>query len=369
MLNNDESNQAPINELYFDVLGINNNVNGRIGRQSSSKGGILGRFDGLDMGYQVSDWFKINMATGYQVTSVYKSADTDAFFRGVRADFGTFFNAWDFSLYYIKQDEGDIVGREAVGTEFRFFHPRGSLFGLIDRDIMFDITNTILLNGSLTITKDTSLNATVDIRQSPILTARNALQGQPYLSVEEMLTAFTEEQILQIAQDRTARTKTYIIGLSHAFTEKYTLNMDLTSTSTEATETSAGIDAYPATGPDYYFNTQLIGTSIFKDNDTNIVGISASDTETVTSQAVLWNYRVPVSRNLRINPRLSVAKRDNIDGSTQSVYGVSYKMDYRWGRNTTLDLELNTETSDKTLVTGEEKNKVYFINVGYQHNF
>jgi len=44
-------------------------------------------------------------------------------------------------------------------------------------------------------------------------------------------------------------------------------------------------------------------------------------------------------------------------------------MDYRWGRNTTLDLELNTETSDKTLVTGEEKNKVYFINVGYQHNF
>jgi tetratricopeptide (TPR) repeat protein len=369
LLNDQQSNLAPINELYFDILDVSNNINGRIGRQSSSKGGVLGRFDGLDMGYQVSDWFKINMTTGYQVTSVYHSADTDAFFGGVRADFGTFLNAWDFSLYYIKQHEGDVVGREAVGTEFRYFHPRRSLFGLIDHDILFDITNTILLNGSLSLTQSTSLNATVDIRQSPILTARNALQGQPFVSVEEMLTAFSEEEILQIAQDRTAETKTCIIGISHTFTDQYTLNADLTSTRTAATEASAGIEENPATGTDYYFNTQLVGTSVFKDNDTNIVGLSASETDRVSSQSVLWNYRVPVGRSLRLNPRLSVANRDNVDGSSQNVYGVAFKMDYRWSRNTSLDLELSAETSDKTLVTGEEKNKVYFINAGYQYNF
>jgi hypothetical protein len=369
LLDDQTSNLTPISELYFDILDIDNNINGRIGRQSSSKGGVLGRFDGFDAGYQLSDWVKINMTLGYQVTSVYHSADTDAFFTGLRADLGTFLNAWDISLYYIKQNEGNMAGREAIGTEFRYFHPRRSLFGLIDHDILFDITNTILLNGSLTLTPDTILNGTIDIRQSPILAARNALQGQSYESIDEMLTAFTEQEILRIAEDRTAEVKTYILGISHAFSEKYALNTDITATTVSATRASAGIEAMPATGTDYYFNTQLVGTGVFKQNDTNIVGLSANNTDTLESQALNWNYRVPINRSFRINPRLSLAQRDNADGSSQNIYGVSFKMDYRWSRNTSMEIELSNEISDKTLVAGEEKNKVYYINIGYHHNF
>ncbi len=369
LLADNQSNEAPINELYVDVLDIKNHLNGRIGRQSSSKGGVLGRFDGLDAGYQMSDWFKVNMTAGYQVTSVYHSADTDSFFRGVRFDFGTFFNAWDFSLYYIKQDEGDIVGREAVGTEFRYFHPRRSLFGLIDHDILFDITNTILLNGSWSVTSDTSLNATIDIRQSPILTVRNALQGQTFTSINEMLTVFTEAEILQIAQDRTAEVKTFILGVSHTLSESYSMNIDITSTTISATKTSAGVDGLPETGPDYFVNTQLVGTSVFTQNDTSIIGLNFSNTSTSDSTSVQWNYRIPVTQNLRMNPRISATQRDNTDGSSQNIWGLAYKMDYRWKRNTSLEFEFGSETSDKTLVAGEEKNQVYFLNLGYQYNF
>ncbi|HEY9051974.1 MAG TPA: outer membrane protein assembly factor BamD [Gammaproteobacteria bacterium] len=369
LIDENDSNKAPINELYVDVLDVQNNLNGRLGRQSSSKGGVLGRFDGLDAGYQISDWLKLNMTTGYHVDSVYESANTDTFFRGVRFDFGTFFNAWDFSLYYIKQDEGDIVGREAVGTEFRYFHPRASLFGLIDHDILFDVTNTILLNGSWTVTNETTLNATIDIRQSPILTARSALQGQTFTSINEMLGSFTEDEILQIAQDRTAEVKTYIIGVSHLLSDTYTINVDVTATSISATEASAGIDALPESGPDYFINTQLVGASIFKQNDTSIVGLNFSDTSTTSSTSLQWNYRIPVTQNLRMNPRISVTQRDNNDGSSQNILGLAYKMDYRWKRNTSFEFEVGSESSDKTLVAGDEKNQVYFLNLGYQYNF
>ena len=369
LLDSNSGNKAPLSELYVDVLDINNKLNGRLGRQSSSKGGVLGRFDGLDAGYQVSDWFKINLTTGYQVTSVYHSADTDTFFNGIRADFGTFMNAWDFSIYYIKQNECDIVGREAVGTEFRYFHPGQSLFGLIDHDIKFDITNTILLNGTWTLANQTSINATIDIRQSPILTARNALQGQTFTSINQMLTSFTEDEILQIAMDRTAETKTIILGVSHPLSEQYTLNADLTATRYSATTASAGVEATPATGTDYYFNTQLVGTSIFKQNDTNITGLSYSQTSTSDTLSLLWNYRIPVTQNFRLNPRLSLARRDNSNDTQQSIYGTALKMDYRWGRNTSLEFEFGLETSNRTLVSGEENNEVYFLNLGYQHSF
>ena len=369
LLEEDVSNQVPINELYMDVLDIKNHLNGRVGRQSSSKGGLLGRFDGLDAGYQMSDWFKINVTTGYQVESVYHSADTDTLFKGMRFDFGTFFNALDFSVYYITQNEGDMVGREAVGAEFRYFHPRRSLFALIDHDIMFDVTNTILINGSWSVTNDTSLNASIDIRQSPILTVRNALIGQTFTSIDEMLNIYTEEEILQIAQDRTAEVKTYILGVSHILSESYTLNVDVTSTTMSATAASAGVEALPETGPDYFVITQLVGTSIFTENDTSIVGLNLTNTSTSESASLQWNYRIPVTLNLRINPRIALTKRDNIDGSSQNILGLAYKMDYRWKRNTSLEFEFGSESSDKTLVAGDEKNQVYFLNVGYQYNF
>lgn len=367
--NSDEHSKAPINELYIDVLGFKNQINGRLGRQTTNKGGVFGRFDGLDAGYQLSDWFKLNLTTGFQVPSIYHSADSDAFFTSVRGDFGTFLNAWDFSLYYMKQQQGEIIGREAIGSEFRYFHPKRSLFGLIDHDILFDQTNTFLLTGTWVTDNRVTLNASIDFRQSPLLSVRNALQSQTFESIDEMLQSFSEDQVLQIADDRTAKVKSYIAGISYPLSDSYTLSSDLSSTRISATTASAGVEAFPATGPDYYLNTQLVGTSVFTDNDSNITGLSYSSTDASDTLTLRWNYRVSVQQNLRLNPRLSIAKRDNSNNTSQSIFGAAFKLDYRWGRRTSFEIELGGESSDRTLVTGDEKNKLYFFNLGYQHNF
>ncbi len=364
-----EGNDVPINELYFDALSIEHNASIRIGRQRSNKGGVFGRFDGIDTGYQMTDWVKMNLTTGYLVPNTTESANKDEFFTSLRADLGTFFNAWDFSLYYMKQANGDITGREAIGSEFRYFHPQRSLFGLVDHDILFDKTNTILLNGSWTTDRKTSFNATIDLRQSPLLTTQNALQGQTFTSIDDMLNSFTETEVLQIAQDRTSSVKTFILGVSQPLSDDYTLNADITSSKISATDASAGVEAFPATDTEYYFSSQLIGNHVFKQNDSSIIGVNYNDTTTSKTTSLRWNYRIPVSQMLRFNPRISIAERDNTDDTSQSILGLAFKMDYRWNRRTSFEFEFSSESSDKTLVSGQEKNDIYFLNMGYHYTF
>lgn len=368
-MNKDEGNDVPINELYFDALSIRHNASIRVGRQRSNKGGVFGRFDGIDTGYQLTELLRINLTTGYLVPSTTQSANKDEFFTSLRADLGTFFNAWDFSLYYMKQDNGEISGREAIGTEFHYFHPQRSLFGLVDHDILFDKTNTILLNGTWTTDSKTTFNATIDLRQSPLLTTQNALQSQPFSSVDEMLASFSEDEIIQIAEDRTARVNTFILGVSQPLSDDYTLNADITSSKISATEASAGVEAIPATDTEYFFSTQLVGSHLFKQNDSSIIGVNYNDTTTSETTSLRWNYRIPVSQMLRLNPRISIAERDNSDDTSQSILGLAFKMDYRWKRNMSFEFELSSESSDRTLVSGEEKNDIYFISLGYHYTF
>ena len=366
---NNESNELPINEVYFDALDIKNNANARVGRQRTNKGGVFGRFDGIDTGYQVNDWVKVNFTTGYLVPSITESANTDAFFTSFKVDFGTFFNAWDFSLYYMQQDEGEVSAREAIGTEFRYFHPRRSLFGLIDHDILFDETNTILLNGSWTLPNKVSLNGAIDIRQSPLLTIQNALQGQPFETIKDMLNSFSEDLLLDFASDRTAEVKTFIVGMSMPLSKSYTFNTDITSSKISATDASAGVEAFPATDTEYFVNAQLVGNHMFKQNDSSIVGINYNDTTHNNTLTLRWNYRLPYTQKIRLNPRVSIATRDNDDDTSQSIVGLAFKMDYRRDRHTSFEVELNSETSDKSLVSGQEKNDLFYINIGYHHNF
>lgn len=367
--NDSEGNEVPINELYIDALSIEHNASIRLGRQRSNKGGVFGRFDGIDTGYQMAEQLKMNLTTGYLVPKTTQSANKDEFFTSLRADLGTFFNAWDFSLYYMKQTNGEITGREAIGSEFRYFHPQRSLFGLVDHDILFDKTNTILLNGSWTTNSKTSFNATIDLRQSPLLTTQSALQGQTFTSVDDMLNSFSEDEIIQIAQDRTARVKTFIFGVSQPLSENYTLNADITSSKISATDASAGVEAFPETDTEYFFSSQLIGSHVFRQNDSSIFGINYNDTTTSNTTSLRWNYRIPISQMLRLNPRISIAERDNSDDTTQSILGLAFKMDYRWNRRTSLEFEFSSESSDKTLVTGQEKNDIYYFSLGYHYTF
>ena len=362
-----------VSSLYFDITGVESGLYGRIGRHSVSKDGVLGRMDGAQLSYKVNDYFKVNTVAGYVVDDTEKSANSDKFFSGLSVDLGTFFNAWDFNVYYIKQMDGEITGREAVGSEMRYFHPKRTLFTLVDYDVMFKEMNTVLAIGNWQFDNKVQLNATVDIRKSPVLTTANALTGGDVLTTEELLLSMTEEDIRQLAIDQTPTSKTFILGVNNPISENYQLSSDVTMTNLSSSITGStsvgGSTTLPGTDDEFYYNVQLIGTSIFIENDSSIFGLRYSDTDRAKTASVNANLRFPVGRSWRINPRLRYDQLELTNGTDQKISALALRIDYRLKRNLSFELDMGGENSDQALDDTTNETRSYFVNVGYRYDF
>ena len=356
-----------VSSLYFDVVDLKNNLSGSIGRQSSSKGGILGRFDGIQLGYQLNDWLKLNTVAGLVVENTDKSANSDKSFVGISTDLGAFLNAWDFNVYYIQQNDGAIIGRQAIGSEIRYFHPNRTLFTLVDYDTMFKELNTLLAIGNWRFENKVEVNATLDIRKSPILTTSNALQGRTEQSIDELLISLTEDEIKKLALAQTATSKSFTIGVNNPLNNQYQLSNDFTI-SRLSSSFSAGVPV-PATGNEYFYNIQLTGNDVFKDGDSAIFGARYSDTSTAKTTSLSSSLRLPLATMWRINPRFRIDFRKNNDGTDQTVNALSVKIDYRWKRHVNFELDIGGEKSNKKLDLTTDRTTSYFFSMGYRYDF
>jgi hypothetical protein len=309
---------------------------------------------------------------GFPVLSTRDQVDTNKELYGISADLGTFANAWDFNTFLIEQQVDGIVDRRAVGGEARYFDSTRSLLSFVDYDISYDSLNTVIFLGTWTLPTRTTLNATVDYRNSPILTTTNALQGQSVRNIDDLLDSLSEDEIRQLAEDRTAEYTTVSLGASHPFSERIQVSGDVTLTNLTDTDASDGIEAIPGTGNEYIYNLQLIGSDLIKSNDIAIAGLRYSNLDTADIYSASLNTRYPVNSAWRINPRVRVDYREsNRNGSTQWIGAPSMRIDYRLSRRYRFELEAGGEWSTRDLpdLPEDEDTSSYFINLGYRVNF
>jgi len=364
-------NEFRVTSLYIDAKDRQRNLSGRIGRQSRSTGGVLGRFDGLLLGYQLSPIVKANVVTGYPVeSSNLDEIKTDKNFYGVSLDFGTFAKTWDFNTFVIQQEIDGIIDRQAVGGEIRYFEPNRSFLSLVDYDTSYDVLNTLLFLGNWTMPDKTTFNFVLDHRKSPILTTSNALQGQTVATISELLSLFSEDEIRSLAEDRTPDSRSYTIGVSRPLDTKFQISGDVTMTNLSDTPASGGVQAIDSTGNDYFYSVQLIGNSLIKEGDLGILGLRYSDTSSASTTTLSLNTRYPVNHEWRINPRLRLDHRVyTSDNSEQWTYVPSIRLNYRWRKQTQFEMELGGESSNRELTDTTERSSSYFLDIGYRHDF
>lgn len=365
----ENESSGSISTLYFEAESLESGWSGIFGRHSVSRDGVLGRMDGAKLSYKVNDYFKINTVAGFVVEDTDKSANSDKFFSGVSVDLGTFANAWDLNVYYIHQRDGEITGREAVGSEVRYFHPKRTLFTLIDYDVMFKELNTLLAVGNWQFDNRLQMNSTIDIRKSPILTTSNALIGrQTETTIDELLAIKTEAQIRQLAIDQTATSKSFLLGLNGPLNDKYQLSGDVTVTNLSSA-LSNETDPVAGTDNEFYYNFQLIGNSVFMENDSSIFGLRFSDTDRAKGGSINANLRFPVAQNWRLNPRMRLDRLSLTNGTDQSIVALALRIDYRLKRNLTFELDMGGENSDQALDDTTNETRSYFVNIGYRYDF
>ena len=123
-------------------------LRGRIGRQSRNTGGVLGRFDGLNLGYQLNEHLLFSTVFGKPAYSSSDGIDSSRSFYGASINYGPILENLDLGMFYIAQDVEGIQDRQAVGAEFRYFGTKQSLWGMVDYDIAYNELASAYLQGS-----------------------------------------------------------------------------------------------------------------------------------------------------------------------------------------------------------------------------
>lgn len=370
-LNAGANSEPRLSRLYVDVLNRKLRLSLRAGRQTQSSGGVLGRFDGGLLSLQVIRQAKISLVAGYPVeSSVLRSIDTSRYFYGVSLDFGTFAECLDFNLFAIEQLSAGVMDRQAVGGEIRYFHPNRSFFTLVDYDTSYNELNTALFVGNLIFSDKTTINTSIDIRKSPSLSTTNALQGQTADKLKDLLNSLGEDEVRSLALDRTAESRSVSIGITHPVNKKFQIGGDVTVSEVTGTPASGGVEEMPGTGYEYLVSTQLIGSSLLKDGDVSIIGMSYADTSTSRTVSLNLNRRYPINHDWRVNPRFRIDyTKNDLSGSDQLKIRPALKTDYYWKRFISMELEAGAEWAYEWISGQREHTLDYFLIVGYRVDF
>jgi len=366
-----QRDEGAISTLYLDVSDREWNTAVRLGRQTRNTGGIFGRFDGGLLSFQPSDGLKLNLVAGFPVQSSRDlEVNTDRVFYGGSVDLAVIPDALDTTVYYVDQKYGDLVDRQAAGVEFRYFNSHATAYGVYDYDVHYQQTNLALLNGSLRFDDDSSVSVALDYRRSPLLTTLNAVFGQTVTDPNDLLGAYLEDEIYQMAQDRSAHARSVSVSYSRQLMDNLQLNVDMIATNVSGTKASGGVDAMPGTGTEYYYSGQLVASDVFTEGAIFIAGVRYADLQLVDQTTLQLNARYPITRDFRLNTKLRVDQRERKDGLGDEVSARgSLALSYSLNRSTYFDVEIGGQYSDNNnpLVTTQERG--LFGSIGIRQDF
>ncbi len=368
-----KNSDGRVNYFYMDYRDKRHGWGLRVGRQNRSTGGVLGRFDGLAFDYRLSARFKLNFVTGYPVDfGRFNQIQTNKYFYGLSTDISTANKYLSYNLFLINQTVDGISDRESVGGEIRYMHPKHSLFALVDYDYSYAELNTFFVINSWRFANKATLNLAYDYRRSPVLTTSNALHGQAVSSIEELMNLLSEEQIRQLAKDRTAEYTSFSIAGSYPLNSHWTLNGDIVVSKLEGTPTTfvpVMVVGTPGSDREYYYTLQLIRNSLFKDGDISIFGLRYSDATNFDKQSYSYSLRYPLTNRIRLRPRLVYELAQMNDGSDISIYRGSLRVDYRPLSRLRVEFETGYTLSEVRHSLNDRDQVDYYASLGFILDF
>lgn len=345
---------------------------GRAGRQTGSGGGVLGKFDGLRASYDVTRRLAINAVAGYPVDiSDKRGIQTERPFWGIGAELDGEGRDVDILPYYIRQEVDGIIDREAIGSEFRFFHKLGNFYGLIDYDIHYTDLNIYLFRGQYNWRKNTSFNLNFDYRNSPLLFTSDALIGHPDVSgIDELLKIRGEQRVYELAENRVGDSRSLSLGISHTISTRYQLNADLTYAKQNFVIDGATLGELTTdSDQQIYLSSQLIAYKWLNERDTTVLGARLSMTSIYDEVSLSASNRLPLKNHWQFDTRMRVDVRKNDSGEDLTKYRPSVKWNYRQNQTMYYEAELGVEWWRYGGNTNNANFRRLFANLGYRWNF
>ncbi|MBI3563417.1 MAG: hypothetical protein HY080_17070 [Gammaproteobacteria bacterium] len=365
-----------LNSAYLDTSDRLTNMTYRVGRQTQSSYGILGRFDGLFYSYRFDPKYKVNFIYGnpvdFQVTKKINHAKKVT---GLSLDMGTFAEHWDMNVYAVQQTADNILDRKAVGTEMKYLSQDFTAFSILDYDVNFKQLNTALFFSSWRFKDNTSVNLNLDYRKSPMVMMTSGLSGVTgATTLSQLLQLYPESTVRQLVADRTSQQRNLSASINMPLSTNYQLGADFsysyTGKTADSTYVNPVISGTPSTGNQYSYGAQLIGNNVIFNNDIANYGLRYTDAPHNASWTMNFSDRISVNSDWRLNPKFTLNHQNATDGSSRIIYKPSFKVEYKADKNMRLDGEIGIErgiTKGGTNDGAVENN--HYIYFGYVYDF
>lgn len=363
--------RVSVNRLYFDFGDMAEKFTSRVGRQTSSKGGVLTRFDGGLVGYRFLEKLRVNLVAGFPVNLSYDDLETDRYFYGINLDLGRFAGHWDVNTYFINQISDDVDDRRAVGGEVRFFSRNSSFYSLLDYDVLYDEVSVFLFNGNYLLPNDkTRINFMADFRGVPLLSTTNALIGQLSPSLESLEETIGEDELRRLAEDRTLDSRFATIGVTQVITANLQLAGDVSWSKIDGAPASGGVEAFESTGDEFFYSMQVISSGLFKQGDVSSAGLRYADTQFRDTYTLTVNTRYPLLDRFLLNPRLRIDYRENKEQpGDQWRFIPGLRMEYTLAKNWRFEIDGEYLYADDELPGIAEGKDGYAVSAGVRWDF
>ncbi|MBI3902436.1 MAG: hypothetical protein HY306_05755 [Nitrosomonadales bacterium] len=389
-----ESSQVKPNRLstlYYDIKDSVTALSARVGRQSPSGGGVMGRFDGVAAGYGITPQWQATASTGQ--LSDYTTASKPKFYSlGLALVNST---RWGGSVYYVNQRTDAFVDRSAVGADIRYFDANKNAYALLDYDTFFRVINTALLQGTVTADAGTSFTFALDHRKSPAISLSNAAIGSPN-PINTLLDLYGKEAVKALALERTGSSDSVSFGVNQQIREKWQAGADINVSRTSSLPESpfgcmqnltnipavdlvnypAGcVPATPSTGSSKGINARLIGNGIFTINDVSVFSLGYSSSKLSKAENVMlsnhlgWAEKWTADTSLRVSWQSSYDLGGSATGKI-TMFSPMIRLEYRARNDLSFGVDGGIDITNNTPATGQaSKTTRKYFSLGGRKDF
>jgi tetratricopeptide (TPR) repeat protein len=379
-LERSEKSKNRLSALYFDYKSLTGGYTARLGRQSPTGGGVMGRFDGVSASYLLRPKLKLGAVAGQPTDKYFESKRK---FYGMSIDADGVLPNFGAGLYAIQQTIDGEVDRRALGLEMRYFNGGASVFSQFDYDTLIKGVNIATVQGTFITEGATVFNALYDRRALTMLTLGNALTfedptnpGVLYARIADKLATTT----LQALRDQIKRTTPFItqgqLGVTTPIDKTWQVGLSGQLTNTGAIPPVPEVVGFEngraATGNIYSVSAQLIGLNLYSSRDTHVFSTTAISSPELKGYLLSYNNSSIAWDVWQVEPSLQYYRDRNPQGSTNQRWTPGLRMTFRgwkrWALESSLTYELGTasrvsvDPTDPTLnvTTKESSNRVNY---------
>jgi len=356
-----------LNALYVESRYLPGRSLLRLGRQTSTIGGILGRFDGLVVGTGITPRLRANAIVGRPVDVV---TEENPVFYGFSLDIDSLGGPWSGSLYAIQQRLAGATDRMSIGSEVRYFDDHRSLISLVDYDTTFRAVNIGMVQGSWQLPSGTMLNLLGDYRRTPSLQLSNALLSGQNLTLQQYLDTFGESGTRELGKEATPISKVAYLGFTHPLTKNWQVGADVRYSSLTGVPEIGLASAIAGTGNVWTYLAQVIGSGLVGTSDVFVANASylTSSAQRAASIGLTERFQLGPAWILEPSYRHYV-QRDSASSSrlTRSVPGL--KVTYRIRERFALEAFATWERTHTVSPTIDDDTTRRFFYLGYRWDF